>query len=117
MGTEPGKAGFLTACYILLVPVFGLFLKKKCGFNIWIGVVIAVVGLYFLCMNGSISFETSDLMTLLCAVLFSFHILIIDHFSPLVDGEDVLYTVFYLRYRGHYPYVHIRYGTQYFRDK
>ena len=44
MGTEPGKAGFLTACYILLVPVFGLFLKKKCGFNIWIGVVIAVVG-------------------------------------------------------------------------
>lgn len=86
MGTEPGKAGFLTACYILLVPVFGLFLKKKCGFNIWIGVVIAVVGLYFLCMNGSISFETSDLMTLLCAVLFSFHILIIDHFSPLVDG-------------------------------
>ena len=85
-GTPAGKAGFLTACYILLVPILGLFLKKKCGINIWIGIVIAIAGLYLLCMKDSISFQTSDLMVLLCAVLFALHILVVDHFSPLVDG-------------------------------
>lgn len=86
MGTPAGKAGFLTACYILLVPILGLLLKKKCGWNIWIGIVIAVVGLYLLCMSGSLSFQASDLMVLACALLFAIHILVIDHFSPLVDG-------------------------------
>ena len=82
-GTSAGKAGFLTACYILLVPVFGLFLKKKCGINIWIGIVIAIAGLYLLCMTDSISFQTSDLMVLLCAVLFALHILVVDLFSDM----------------------------------
>lgn len=86
MGTPAGKAGFLTACYILLVPILGLFLKKKCGWNIWVGIVIAVAGLYLLCMSGSLSFQSSDLMVLACALLFAIHILVIDHFSPLVDG-------------------------------
>lgn len=86
MGTPAGKAGFLTACYILLVPVLGLPLGKKCGWNIWVGIVIAVAGLYLLCMTGGISFQASDLMLLLCAILFAVHILVIDHFSPLVDG-------------------------------
>ena len=86
MGTPAGKAGFLTACYILLVPILSLFLKKKCGWNIWVGIVIAVVGLYLLCMSGSLSFQSSDLMVLVCALLFAIHILVIDHFSPLVDG-------------------------------
>lgn len=86
MGTPAGKAGFLTACYILLVPILSLFLKKKCGWNIWLGIVIAVVGLYLLCMSGSLSFQSSDLMMLVCALLFAGHILVIDHFSPLVDG-------------------------------
>lgn len=86
MGTSAGKAGFLTACYILLVPILSLFLKKKCGWNIWLGIVIAVVGLYLLCMSGSLSFQSSDLMMLVCALLFAGHILVIDHFSPLVDG-------------------------------
>jgi len=86
MGTSAGKAGFLTACYILLVPILSLFLKKRCGWNIWVGIVIAIAGLYLLCMTDSISFQTSDLMVLLCAVLFALHILVVDHFSPLVDG-------------------------------
>ena len=47
-GTSAGKAGFLTSCYILIVPVLGLFVKRKCGINIWIGVGIALVGLYLL---------------------------------------------------------------------
>lgn len=86
MGTPAGKAGFLTACYILLVPILGLFLKKKCGFHIWIAVVVAVVGLYLLCMTEELTVELSDILILLSALSFSVHILVVDHFSPLVDG-------------------------------
>ena len=86
MGTSAGKAGFLTACYILLVPIISLFLKKKCGWNIWVGMGITVIGLYLLCMTDSLRFQASDLMVLLCALLFAVHILVIDYFSPLVDG-------------------------------
>ena len=86
MGTSAGKAGFLTACYILLVPILSLFLKKKCGWNIWVGMGITVIGLYLLCMTDSLRFQASDLMVLLCALLFAVHILVIDYFSPLVDG-------------------------------
>lgn len=85
-GASSGKAGFLTACYILLVPVAGLFLKKRIGWNIWMGVVLALVGLSLLCMKGSFSIQFSDSLLLLCALGFAVHILVIDHFSPLVDG-------------------------------
>lgn len=87
MGVAAGKAGFLTACYIVLVPILGLFLKKKCGFNVWIGVVFAVVGLYFLCITeGKFTIQISDILLILCALAFSCHILVIDYFSPMVDG-------------------------------
>jgi len=86
LGTEAGKAGFLTACYIVLVPVLGIFLKKKCGINVWIGVFLTLIGLYLLCMNGSFSIKLSDGLVLVCALVFSIHILVIDHFSPIVDG-------------------------------
>ncbi len=86
LGSPAGKAGFLTACYIVLVPILGLFLKKKCGWNIWIGVVIAVAGLYLLCIKAGFFLQTSDLLLLICSVCFALHILVIDHFSPLVDG-------------------------------
>ncbi len=87
LGTPAGKAGFLTACYIILVPVIGLFLKKKCGWNIWVGVVITVIGLYLLCMGeGSLKIAKGDLLIVVCAFVFALHILVIDHFSPLVDG-------------------------------
>ena len=86
MGTPSGKAGFLTACYILLVPILGIFLKKKCGLNVWIGVLIALIGLYLLCINGKLYIQMSDLLVMICAVCFSVHILVIDRFSPLVDG-------------------------------
>lgn len=85
-GTPAGKAGFLTACYIILVPIFGLFLKKKCGWNVWIGVALTLAGLYLLCMTESLSLQLSDILVLLCAVIFALHILVIDHFSPLVAG-------------------------------
>ena len=86
MGASAGKAGFLTACYILLVPIIGLFFKNKCGINIWIGVVLTLIGLYMLCFDGSFSFKVADLLLLLCALFFAIHILVINYFSPLVDG-------------------------------
>ena len=85
-GAAAGKAGFLTACYILIVPILGIFLKKKCGWNVWAGVALTLVGLYLLCINGTFRLEFSDILLLLCAFVFSLHILVIDHFSPLVDG-------------------------------
>ncbi len=85
--TTVGKAGFITAMYIVLVPVFGIFLHKKAGLKIWAAVALAVAGLYLLCMtDGSFSLQMGDLLVLVCAVAFSFHILVIDYFSPKVDG-------------------------------
>ena len=84
--TTVGKAGFITAMYIIIVPVLGIFMKKKIGVQIWISVVMGVIGLYLLCMTESFSLGKGDAYVLLCALVFSFHILTIDHFSPLVDG-------------------------------
>ena len=85
--TSVGKTGFLTAVYIILVPILGIFLKKKAGIRVWLGVAIALAGLYLLCMtDGSFSLQVGDLLVLACAVAFSFHILVIDYFSPKVDG-------------------------------
>lgn len=84
--TTVGKAGFITAMYIILVPLFGIFLKKRVGLRIGISVVVAVAGLYLLCMTESLRLEAGDVLVLICAVVFSFHIMVIDHFSPLVDG-------------------------------
>ncbi|MDE6388445.1 MAG: DMT family transporter [Lachnospiraceae bacterium] len=84
--TSVGKAGFITAMYILLVPVMGLFVHKKVGIKVWIGVVFAVCGLYLLCMTNGIKLEKGDTLVLVCAFIFSLHILVIDYFSPKVDG-------------------------------
>ncbi len=86
LGSPVGKAGFLTACYILLVPILGIFFKRRCGLNVWIGVLIAIVGLYLLCIDGEFVIKTPDILLMLCALCFSFHIMVIDHFSPKVDG-------------------------------
>ena len=85
MGTPAGKAGFLTACYIVLVPILGIFLKKKCGWHIWICVVLAVIGLYFLCMTGGFALAGTDAMVIACAFLFATQILIVDHYVDRVD--------------------------------
>lgn len=85
--TTVGKAGFITAMYIVLVPILGIFLHKKVGLRIWIAVVLAVAGLYLLCIKeGSFTLQIGDLLVLACAVAFSFHILVIDYVSPKVDG-------------------------------
>ena len=85
--TTVGKAGFITAMYILIVPILGLFMKKKVGVKVWLGVVLATIGLYMLCMTSEkLSLSKGDLLVLVCAGFFSLHILIIDYFSPKVDG-------------------------------
>lgn len=86
--TDPGKAGFITALYIVLVPIAGLFLKKRAPLTVWIAVVIATAGLYFLCIDPTQPFyiEPSDLLIIGCAVCFTGHILVIDHFTQKVDG-------------------------------
>ena len=85
--TTVGKAGFITAMYILIVPILGLFMKKKVGRKVWLGVVLATIGLYMLCMTSEeFSLSKGDFLVLICAGFFSLHILIIDYFSPKVDG-------------------------------
>ena len=84
--TTVGKAGFITACYIVIVPVIGLFRKKKCSPVIWLSVLLAVVGLYLLCINEQFSIGYGDILVFICAILFSVHILVVDYFSPKVDG-------------------------------
>lgn len=94
--TTVGKAGFITAFYIIIVPVLGLFLKKKCAPTVWIGVVMALAGLYFLCMTEELSVGKGDVLVLICAFLFSIHILVIDHFTELVDGVKMSCIQFFV---------------------
>ena len=97
LGSTPGKAGFLTACYIIIVPLLGLFFHRKCHLNIWVSVLIALIGLYLLCCkDDSLSFHLADLLLLGCALIFSIHILIIDHFSPLVSGVRMSCIQFFI---------------------
>ena len=85
--TTVGKAGFVTAMYIVIVPILGIFLKKRAGIKIWAAVALAVAGLYLLCMTGGGFFlQKGDILVLLCAVVFSFHILCVDYFAPKVSG-------------------------------
>lgn len=84
--TTVGKAGFITAMYIVIVPILGLFIGKKVRIIAWVSVAISVVGLYLLCMTESLSLSKGDLLVLICAFCFSLHIMAIDHFSPKVDG-------------------------------
>ena len=85
-GTDAGKAGFITALYVVLVPVFGLFFKRKVSVPTWIAVVLSVAALYLLCIKGDFSLAPGDLLLLVCALCFAVHILVIDHFTAYCDG-------------------------------
>ena len=85
-GTDGGKAGFITALYVVLVPVFGLFFRRRVSLPVWIAVALSVGALYLLCIKGSFSLAPGDLLVLVCAICFSVHILVIDHFTATCDG-------------------------------
>lgn len=82
IGTTVGKAGFITALYVVLVPVVGMFFHKKVGLQIWLSVLLAIVGFYMMCLTSIEGFNMYDGLVLVAALVFSFHILTIDHFAP-----------------------------------
>ncbi len=95
--TTVGRAGFITACYIIIVPLIGMtFFNKKCGSMIWIAVVLALAGLYLLCITEAFEIGQGDFLILICSFLFSLHILVIDHYSPLVDGVKMSCIQFFV---------------------
>ena len=91
-----GKAGFITAFYIVIVPIIGIFFGKKCGISVWIGVLLALAGLYFLCINEELTIGRGDVLVFFGALLFAVHIMVIDHFSPLVDGVTMSCIQFFV---------------------
>lgn len=96
MYTTVGKAGFITAFYIIIVPILGIFLGKKCGMSVWISVVIALAGLYFLCITDGFSIGKGDIYVFLCAIAFSVHILVIGYFTQFNDGVKLSCIQFFV---------------------
>ena len=87
--TSSGKAGFITALYIVLVPIFGIFLKKRVPKAVWFSVVLAAAGLYCLCVTESFTISSGDICVVLCAFVFTCQILLVDHFVTVVDGIEL----------------------------
>ena len=84
--SSPGKAGFITALYIVLVPVVGIAFKHRARLAVWIAVGLCLIGLYFLTVTEALTIGLGDVLLLICALFFTAHILVIAHYSPQVDG-------------------------------
>jgi len=84
--TTAGKAAFITGLYIVLVPLLGIFLKQRVGLNTWLGVVLAVSGLFFLSVNEDFTIAFGDLLEIIGAFFWAVHILVIDYFTKKVDA-------------------------------
>lgn len=84
--TTASKSGFITAMYILIVPIMGIFFKKKVSLKLWFCVLIAVIGMYLLCVKEGLHINVGDVLTFVCAVFFAVQIMIVDYYSPRVDG-------------------------------
>lgn len=93
--TTVGKAGFITALYIIIVPVLGQFMRKRVGLNVWISVALAAAGMYMLCITEGFSVGKGDFLVFLCSIGFSLHILVIDYFSPQADGVVISCVQFF----------------------
>lgn len=93
--TSVGKAGFITTLYIIIVPFLGLFVKKKVPLKVWISALIAMFGLYMICMTESLQLSRGDAFVLLCAFLFSIQILLVDYFSPKADPVKISCVQFF----------------------
>lgn len=95
--TSTAKAGFLTALYVVLVPVFGVFVGKRPGLKLWACVAVSVIGLYLLCLAGrdTLSLTGGEWQLLLCALLFTIQILLVTHFSPRLDGVQLSFVQFF----------------------
>ena len=85
-GTDAGKAAFITALYVLIVPIMYQLIGKRSPLTVWISVAIAIVGFYLLCIKEDFTILPSDALVLICAFIFALHIIAIDRFSPRCDG-------------------------------
>lgn len=94
--TSPGKSGFITALYMVLIPIINLFFGKKPRPVIVVSVIVAVCGLYLMCIDSSLVINRGDVMTLGCAFIFAGHILVIDRVSPKVDGVKLSCMQFFV---------------------
>lgn len=92
-----GKSGFLTALYIVIVPLIGIFIGRRPGKKLCLAVVCAVAGMYLLCMkSGSFSLEFADVLLLLCTAVFSVHIMVVDYYTKRVDGVKLSCIQFFI---------------------
>ena len=85
-GTDAGKAAFITALYVLIVPILYRLIGKKSPITVWVSVAISIVGFYLLCIKSDFTITPSDGLVLICALIFAIHIITIDMFSPRCDG-------------------------------
>lgn len=92
--TTAGKAAFITGFYIVIVPFLGIFLKQRINLFNWLGALMAIIGLYLLSVTNSMTISRGDFLELIGAILFSFHILVIDHFTKKVDALQLSFVQF-----------------------
>ena len=86
LDTTVGKSGFVTALYIVFVPILGAVIGKRAGLRVWLCALAAVCGMYLLCVGSGFSVSGGDLLTLGCAVLFAIHICYVGAVVPHMDG-------------------------------
>ena len=91
--TTAGKAGFITALYVVLVPVLGIFLGRRPGNRVWFSVALSIIGLYLISIHEGFVMEAGDALMALCALIFSFQIMCVDHFSPKVENTVILANI------------------------
>lgn len=94
--TTAGKAGFLTTLYIVLVPIFSIFLGKRPNAKIWVSALIALMGTYFLSMRGGAKISSGDLYVIISALFFSLHIMVVDRTAPRVNGIKLSFIQFFV---------------------
>lgn len=96
--TTVGKASFISALYIVLVPIFAIFIGKKTNLLVWISVLIAIIGMYFLCITEQFTISKGDFLVLASAIMFTIHILVIDQFTNKVDGVRLSCVQFFVNF-------------------
>ena len=92
--TDAGKAGFITGLYIILVPIFGLFVGQSTSKVTWIGAVVAIAGLYFLSVTENFTIDIGDFLVLISAIFWAAQILIVGFLSVRVDSIQLAFTQF-----------------------
>lgn len=96
VSTDAGKTAFITALYIVLVPILGIFLKHRTNINNWIGAGIGAAGLFFLCVKSDFTVATGDILLLAGSLGWAVHIFIIDYFAPKVNAAKLISVQFFI---------------------